>query len=108
MSHVTAHVLDASRGRPAAGITVSLSDHTGRPVAEAVTDDDGRVGSFGPDRLEAGAYTVRFDSGDYFAGQGVTCFHPYVVVVFSVEPGGEHYHIPLLLSPYSYTTYRGS
>lgn len=108
MSHVTAHVLDASRGRPAAGVAVTLTDQAGRTVAEAVTDDDGRIGSFGPDRLEEGTYTVRFGSGDYFAAQGVACFHPHVLVVFSVGTGGEHYHIPLLLSPYSYTTYRGS
>jgi len=108
MSHVTAHVLDARLGRPAGKVSVSLSDDAGRLVADAITDDDGRVSSLGPDRLEAGTYTVRFGSGDYFAAQHVACFHPHVLVVFSVDADGEHYHIPLLLSPYSYTTYRGS
>lgn len=108
MSHVTAHVLDASAGRPAAGVAVRLSDATGTVLAESVTDDDGRVPDLGPDALDPGTYEVRFGSGDYFDAQGTACFHPYVPVVFSVVAGQGHYHVPLLLSPFAYTTYRGS
>ncbi len=108
MSHVTAHVLDASAGRPAAGVAVTLSDAAGTVLAESVTDDDGRVKELGPAVLDPGTYEVRFASGDHFAAQGVACFHPYVPVVFTVEAGQGHYHVPLLLSPFAYTTYRGS
>ncbi len=107
MSHLTAHVLDASAGRPAAGVEVSLTDADGRVIARAVTDADGRVAELGPDRLDPGSYQVRFASGEYFAGRGLDCFHPFVTVVFSLTDD-PHYHIPLLLSPYAYTTYRGS
>lgn len=108
MSYVTAHVLDASAGRPAAGVAVRLADASGTVLAEATTDDDGRVTDLGPESLDPGTYEVRFASGDHFAAQGVTCFHPYVPVVFTVEAGQAHYHVPLLLSPFAYTTYRGS
>ncbi len=108
MSHVTAHVLDASAGRPAVGVAVTLSDGSGAVLAEAVTNDDGRVTDLGPEVLEPGTYEVRFASGAYFAAQGVACFHPYVPVVFTVEAGQGHYHVPLLLSPFAYSTYRGS
>lgn len=108
MSHVTAHVLDASAGRPAEGVAVTLSDAFGTVLAEATTNADGRVTDLGPDALDPGTYEVRFASGDHFAAQGVACFHPYVPVVFTVEAGQAHYHVPLLLSPFAYTTYRGS
>jgi 5-hydroxyisourate hydrolase len=108
MSYVTAHVLDAAAGVPAAGITVQLAAADGTAIAEAVTDDDGRVGDLGPDRLDPGAYRVTFGSGDYFAGRRVDSFHPEVSVLFTVVADQAHYHIPLLLSPYAYTTYRGS
>ena len=108
MSYISAHVLDAAAGRPAAGVSVRLTDDGGTPIAEAVTDADGRVGELGPERLDPGTYQVTFGSGDYFAGRGVDSFHPQVSVLFTVAAGQAHYHIPLLLSPYSYTTYRGS
>ncbi len=108
MSQISAHVLDAGVGRPAAGVVVTLLDAAGGPIAEATTDADGRVGTLGPDRLDPGTYAVRFGSGDYFAAQGVTCFHPEVLVTFTVAPGEAHHHVPLLLSPFAYTTYRGS
>jgi 5-hydroxyisourate hydrolase len=107
-SYVTAHVLDAAAGRPADGVAIRLTDAAGRLIAEAVTDDDGRVGDLGPTRLDPGDYSVTFGSGAYFAARGVTSFHPSVAVLFTVEADQAHYHIPLLLSPYSYTTYRGS
>lgn len=108
MSYISAHVLDAAAGVPAAGVSVRLSNGDGTAVAEAVTDADGRVGDLGPDRLDPGVYRVTFGSGDYFAGRQVDSFHPEVSVLFTVTADQGHYHIPLLLSPYSYTTYRGS
>lgn len=107
MSHLSAHVLDAAAGRPATGVVVWLAA-AGRRLAEGVTDGDGRVSDLGPDRLDPGVYQVTFASGDYFAGRGVDCFYPAVTVLFTVAAGQAHYHIPLLLSPYSYTTYRGT
>ncbi len=108
MSYISAHVLDAAAGLPAAGVGVRLTDADGVTVAESLTDDDGRVGELGPDRLEPGTYQVAFGSGAYFAARRVECFHPEVLVRFTVAADQRHYHIPLLLSPYSYTTYRGS
>lgn len=108
MSYISAHVLDASAGKPAAGVAVRLAEAGGGVLADSVTNADGRVPDLGPERLAPGAYEVTFGSGDYFAEQGVSCFHPSVTVLFTVAADQDHYHIPLLLSPYSYTTYRGS
>lgn len=108
MSYISAHVLDAAAGVPATGVTVRLTGADGTAVAESVTDSDGRVGDLGPDRLDPGVYQVTFGSGDYFAGRRMDSFHPQVSVLFTVSADQAHYHIPLLLSPYSYTTYRGS
>ena len=90
MSFISAHVLDALAGSPARGVAVRLESQAGESLGDAVTDADGRV------------------SGDYFAGNGQDTFYPFVAVNFTVAPGQAHYHVPLLLSPYSYTTYRGS
>ena len=104
MSHVTTHVLDAALGKPAAGVAVHLLFNGGL-VAAGVTDADGRVADLGPDRLETGTYTLVFDTRRYF---GVTPnFYPRVTIDFAIE-GAEHYHVPLLLSPFAYSTYRGS
>lgn len=109
MSAVTTHVLDASAGRPAGGIVVILERHgDGCELATAKTNADGRVPSLGPDRLEAGSYQLRFDVGGYFAGRDQETFYPEVVVAFTIADADQHYHVPLLLSPYSYSTYRGS
>jgi 5-hydroxyisourate hydrolase len=108
MSHLSAHVLDAAAGVPAVGVAVELATETGEVIAATTTDGDGRVGDLGPDRLEPGHYQVTFGSGAYFAGRDTDCFYPRVTVVFTVAAGQAHYHVPLLLSPYSYTTYRGS
>ena len=108
MSYISAHVLDASAGVPATGVSVRLTDADGSTVAESRTDADGRVGELGPERLDPGVYQVTFGSGDYIAGRRVDSFHPQVSVLFTVAADQAHYHIPLLLSPYSYTTYRGS
>lgn len=108
MSYVTAHVLDAAAGRPATGVSVTLTDTDGHVLAVGVTDADGRVGDLGPDHLESGVHRVTFATGEYFAARGTACFHPEVSVVFTTESDQGHYHIPLLLSPFAYTTYRGS
>jgi 5-hydroxyisourate hydrolase len=106
MSVVTTHVLDTVTGLPARGVAVRLE---GRGVtAEARTDDDGRVRELGPALLERGTYRVVFATGDWFAAQRRETFYPEVVVTFTVEDPDGHLHVPLLLSPYAYSTYRGS
>jgi 5-hydroxyisourate hydrolase len=105
---VTAHVLDATNGVPAQGISISLADATGAQTAHAVTDEQGRVSSLGPSELPPGSYRLTFATGAYFAAQHTECFHPEVVVTFEITSPGQHYHIPLLLSPFAFTTYRGS
>ena len=110
-SRVTTHVLDAATGRPAAGVWAELEQRSGKQwgaVASGRTDVDGRIAAFGPVDLEPGVYRVRFDTGSYFAAQQVAGFYPEVTVVFSVTDADAHYHVPLLLSPYAYSTYRGS
>lgn len=103
MSGLSTHVLDTAAGRPAAGVRVTLETRDGRRLAEAVTDSDGRVSSVASGPLEPNDYTLRFDTGAYVDG-----FYPEVVVIFTVRDVDEHYHVPLLLSPFGYSTYRGS
>lgn len=105
MTSCSTHVLDAALGRPAAGLGVVLTTADGARLAEATTDADGRV-RFAAD-LSPGTHQLTFATGAWFAGQDRACFHPEVPVVFTVT-GGEHHHVALLLSPFSYTTYRGS
>lgn len=109
MSAVTTHVLDTGRGRPAAGVPVRLERCYGATVlVRARTDGDGRVQDLGPDRLDAGDYRIVFDTGAYFARLGQAAFYPEVTVTFTLADPEQHYHVPLLLSPYGYSTYRGS
>jgi 5-hydroxyisourate hydrolase len=108
MSTVTTHVLDTALGRPAAGVAVRLESAAGVVVASGVTDADGRLGPLGPDDLAPAAYRIWFGTGDYFARDGRRTFYPEVTVTFAVEGGGGHYHVPLTLSPFAYSTYRGS
>jgi 5-hydroxyisourate hydrolase len=105
MSQVTTHVLDAVAGRPAAGIAVALHGPGGF-VADGVTDADGRIRELGPEALPAGDYRVEFATGAWFAAQGRDAFYPRVVIEFRLGDG--HHHVPLLLSPFAYSTYRGS
>ncbi len=106
MSHVTTHVLDSVRGRPAAGIQVRLM-HGDVEVGAGVTDADGRIADLGPDRLHEGTYQLVFATGVWFADHGAATFYPEVRIAFGVD-GDAHYHVPLLLSPFGYSTYRGS
>ncbi|TDE95919.1 hydroxyisourate hydrolase [Occultella glacieicola] len=112
MSHVTTHVLDASAGRPAAGIAVLLEGRARgsgwSDVATGTTDDDGRVTDLGPDALPEGTYRLTFATGAYFDARGVDTFYPEVTVAFRVAGSDQHYHVPVLLSPFAYSTYRGS
>lgn len=108
MSFITAHVLDATAGTPARGITVVLATGAGETIATAVTNDDGRVPELGPETLESGDYRITFSTGEYFAGREQATFYPHVAVDFTVAEGQQHYHVPLLLSPFAYSTYRGS
>ncbi|HET7066209.1 MAG TPA: hydroxyisourate hydrolase [Nocardioides sp.] len=103
MSSLSTHVLDTARGRPAAGVPVELLDAAGARLASGTTDDDGRVASLAGD-LAAGAYTLRFAVAAYQPDG----FYPEVTVTFTVAGLRDHYHVPLLLSPYGYSTYRGS
>ena len=108
MSHVTTHVLDAVTGAPAAGVAVTLAvADVGEPIALGVTDADGRVSDLGPDALEPGGYAISFATGDYFAAQHREAFYPSVTITFQIA-NAAHYHVPLLLSPFGYSTYRGS
>jgi len=110
MSQITSHVLDTSKGVPAKGIELVLYHENGAQTAELARDttnsdgrsvallDDGRI-------LDAGSYRIRFFLESYL---GEECFYPYADITFRVSGSGEHYHIPLLLSPFGFTTYRGS
>jgi 5-hydroxyisourate hydrolase len=104
---LSTHVLDASRGAPAVGVPVRLTGADGAELASGVTDDDGRVRELAP-RLPAGDYRIAFDTGAYFRATGQEGFYPEVVVAFTVTDAGRHHHVPLLLSPFAYSTYRGS
>lgn len=111
MSHVTTHVLDTGTGRPAADVPVTLHRLDGglwAQIAEGTTDNDGRIKQLGPDRLPTGTYRLAFDTGTYFAASGTPTFFPEVILTFGVVESETHYHVPLLISPFAYSTYRGS
>ena len=108
MSHVTTHVLDAALGHPAAGISVALCGPTGEVIATGVTNVDGRIADIGPELLPAGDYRLEFQTGPYFAATGRATFFPRVTLEFILADTTAHYHVPLLLSPFAYSTYRGS
>ena len=110
---ITTHVLDTSAGRPGVGVAVVLEVLVAggwEPVGAGMTDEQGRLGDLLPEGAEpmAGTYRMRFDSGAYFAKQGLGTFFPSVIVEFTVTDTAEHHHVPLLLSPFGYSTYRGS
>jgi 5-hydroxyisourate hydrolase len=106
VSTCSTHVLDAALGRPAAGVVVLLTTAEGARVDGAATDADGRA-RFDAD-LDPGSYELVFATGDWFAEQDRPTFFPAVRLCFTVAEEEPHYHVALLLSPYSYTTYRGS
>ena len=114
MSAITTHVLDISNGVPAAGVRITLDvsvpGGAWRTMAHGVTDPDGRQRTLLPEAspAPAGVYRLRFETGAYFRARGIAAFHPDVTVTFEITDGGAHHHVPLLVSPFGYTTYRGS
>jgi 5-hydroxyisourate hydrolase len=111
MSTLSTHVLDTMHGRPAAGLGLVLSGPDGE-IARGTTNGDGRCPDLVPGELAPGRYAIRFAVADYFRGLGVSLPEPpfldEVTVAFGIAPGGGHYHVPLLVSPFAYSTYRGS
>jgi len=113
VSSITTHVLDTSEGRPAAAVPVTLEVEAAggwEMVGKATTDKDGRVSDLVPEEmiLAAGVYRLIFDTARYFAAREVEGFYPEVTIVFKLRDPSQHYHVPLLLSPFGYSTYRGS
>ncbi|KGJ79523.1 5-hydroxyisourate hydrolase [Cryobacterium roopkundense] len=110
-SRITTHVLDAVTGRPARGLAVNL-EHRGDDgwalLATGETDADGRVADLGPAALPVGRYRLDFDTGTWFEASGRPTFYPEVQITFELADEAAHCHVPLLLSPFSYSTYRGS
>jgi len=112
MSQITTHILDTSKGMPAAGITVILykgQNDQWSEIARGVTNADGRITDVVKNNalLQHCIYKIRFETKDYFDKDHIVTFYPYVEIIFDVTTN-EHYHIPLLLSPFGYSTYRGS
>ncbi|HEV2027478.1 MAG TPA: hydroxyisourate hydrolase [Candidatus Dormibacteraeota bacterium] len=109
---ISAHVLDTMRGAPAAGLAVTLlkrePDGGWAVIGQAVTDADGRARELAHDELEVGEYRLDFDTQPYFERSGLSAFYPAVSVTFNLEDPAGHLHLPLLLSPYGYTTYKGT
>ena len=112
MSPITTHVLDTARGCPAQGVPIALhqqADEGWLPLADGVTNADGRIADLlTAGQLRPGVYRMTFDTGAYFKKNGVDGFYPTAAIVFSIDKVDQHYHIPLLLSPFGYSTYRGS
>jgi len=112
MSQLTTHVLDTAKGKPAVGVRISLCHQQKQKwteIAKGVTDEDGRI----PELLkkgklmDLGTYKLRFETQSYFSRQAIQTFYPFIEIVFQVTTE-EHYHVPLLLNPFGYSTYRGS
>lgn len=112
MRSISTHVLDITRGRPAQSVPVTLERKDGdayTPVNAGSTDADGRVKELVPEgKLVTGTYRITFDTGAYFRAQGVEGFYPEASIVFVIRDAEAHYHVPLLLSAFGYSTYRGS
>ena len=111
---ITTHILDLSAGKPASGVRVALArlqDGRRTPLGSGVTDSEGRLREIvkgGAGQLDAGIFELTFETGVYFTEKGIKPFHPRVTVTVEITDAGQHYHVPLLISPYGYTTYRGS
>lgn len=109
---ITTHVLDTSRGKPASGVPVTLEmrgpDGRWAAVGRAETDADGRARALTSEPARTGTYRLTFDTATYFRERHAQTFYPEVVVVFDVDDSAQNYHVPLLLSPWGYSTYRGS
>ena len=114
MSTISTHIIDTSRGKPASAVAVYLesqnSDESWTQLTHAWTDEEGRVKPFFllEEPLPAGTYRLVFDTEAYFSTLEINCFYPQVCVVFTIKEEPQHYHIPLLISPFGYSTYRGT
>ena len=113
MSQITTHILDTSIGKPAQGIQIELFhqlDSQWNSIGTGITNSDGRVADLLQDSkvLPGGVYKLVFLIENYFSAQHIFSFYPYVEIVFQISEKGEHYHVPLLLNPFGYSTYRGS
>lgn len=112
MSQITTHILDTTKGKPAAGVSIALSqqvENNWQEIARGITNADGRIAGLLPKEslLPFGVYKMTFYTKDYFAQNDTANFYPFVEIVFEVATT-EHYHVPLLLNPFGYATYRGS
>ncbi|HVK88054.1 MAG TPA: hydroxyisourate hydrolase [Kofleriaceae bacterium] len=109
---ITTHVLDTALGRPGKGVAIELERNDRdlwHLIGGGVTDDDGRLRTLTPEGpVKPGTYRIRFQTAAYFAAHGTQGFFPVVEIQFTVVDGAAHYHVPLLLSPYGFSTYRGS
>jgi len=113
MSQITTHILDLASGKPAQNVPITLQLQQGdewRVIGSGTTNADGRIADLCEAErvLDAGTYRMHFDTAAYFSAAGGEVFYPWADVVFNIGADGQHYHIPLLLSPYGYSTYRGS
>jgi 5-hydroxyisourate hydrolase len=112
MSQLTTHILNTTKGQPAEGVTIILyqgQNDEWTEMARGITNADGRIPDLLPNNklLQHGIYKMRFETKDYFDKQQVKTFYPFVEIIFDIT-SNEHYHVPLLLNPFGYSTYRGS
>ncbi|TBR41540.1 hydroxyisourate hydrolase [Marinomonas agarivorans] len=107
MITLSSHILDTTLGKPAAGLSISLYHPDGQ-ISNAITDQDGRCKNWGDIPLVAGTYQLRFHCQDYLITEHGKSFYPHIDIHFFMEEGGGHYHVPLLISPFGYSSYRGS
>jgi 5-hydroxyisourate hydrolase len=112
LSQITTHILDTTIGKPAAGITIILyqgENDAWTEIKRGKTNNNGRIADLlkKDSLLQYGIYKLRFETKDYFDKNAIPTFYPYVEIIFDIQ-SNEHYHIPLLLNPFGYTTYRGS
>lgn len=112
MSQLTTHILDTTKGKPAEGVTITLfqqQNNDWKKIASGITNSDGRIADLllKDTTLDFGTYKMKFETKEYFDKQSAKTFYPFVEIVFDITTK-EHYHIPLLLNPFGYSTYRGS
>lgn len=108
MTGLSTHVLDAVSGSPAVGLEVSLQDASGTELSSGSTDSDGRITAVNTEALVPGIYHLVFDTGNWFADNDIKGFYLEIDVCFEIDDPGRHHHVPILLSPFAYSTYRGS
>lgn len=105
---ISTHILDTHLGKPAVDIAIKLFSEDGTLLGVGWSNVDGRVTDFGLNEIKVGAYSLEFSTSIYFTGLGLDTFFPKVVIPFYVKDVSQHFHIPLLISPFAYSTYRGS